>query len=372
MRPLPSSQISIIAVGIENYQFLPHLRGPRRDVESFFDLMTNSPTQSLYNPSQVLKIIDTDSANLRKMIDDFVITRSAQGDVLIFYFSGHGVPVGHSDFGFCTSDTRTHDFTGSVLPFTVIRFRDLLESLRVMGITPIIIIDACYSGMVGKALSITPVEAISNMRSEITQQYATNYVLFCSCSDRQVSMGNGNGGYFSQAIFETLREGFLTRKTDESVMYIKDVYEEVLRRVSVFVADSFPQLFLGETMPAVPIIKNVRYTPMQEKISPYLGKIILKLWNDGNELELSGYELGELVGPGAYGNHSKLSLPGWDLLEDGKVKKKRRLTEKGRQFARGEISIPSKLIYDPVSLNYLPSPDAIFLSIDDLLGGKVE
>lgn len=367
---MPSSQISIIAVGIENYQFLPRLNGPRLDVERIIDVFVTSPTTSLYKSTQVLKIIDTDSSNLRKIIDDYVISRSAHGDVLIFYFSGHGIPIGHSDFGFCTSDTRIHDITDSVLPFTVIRFGDLLESLRVMNITPIIIIDACYSGMVGKALPITPAKAISNMQSEITQQNATNYAFFCSCSDRQVSMGNGKGGYFSHAIFDTLQEGFATRKSDESIIYIKDVYEEVSRRVGTLAVDSIPQLFLGETMPIVPIAKNNRYTPRQEKISPYLGKIIQELWNNGNELELSGNELGKLVGPGAYGNHSKLSLPGWELLENGMVKKTRRLTERGRQFARGEISIPFSLIYDPTTKNYLPSPDAIFITLDDLLRRK--
>lgn len=365
MSPISTSQITIMTIGVENYQFFRSLQGPQRDVERFVDLLANSPATSLYQSSQVISLFNPDSNALRITINDYIINRSTQGDVLIFYFSGHGVPIGHSDFGFCTTDARIHDVTGSILPFTVIKFRDLIDSLRVMSVTPIIIVDACYSGMVGRSLYLSSSDAIDNMRREVASQNATNYALFCSCSDRQVSIGNRNGGYFSQTLFDILSEGFPTKKSGESMILIRNVYDEATRRLGALATDFVPQLFLGDTVPAIPLVKNIGFTPMQERFSPYMGRIVLALWNDGKERELSGNELLSLVGPGAYGNHSKLSYSIWGLLEDNPINHKRRLTKNGRLFARGEIAIPNKITYDSSVGDYVVSPDAIPVYINN-------
>lgn len=368
MRPVPTTQVSIIAVGVESYQFMPRLSGPKSDVDRFVHLLSECQSTSLYNQAQVFSMINPDSNTLRACVNNYLINRSAQGDILIFYFSGHGIPIGSFDFGFCTTDSRTHDNTGSVLPFTVIRFRDLLDSLRVMNVTPFVIIDACYSGQVGSALNLSPSDAIHNMQSEITKQNATNYALFCSCSDRQVSSGNANGGYFSQVIFTILSEGYTTKNSDESVIYIKYIYEETIRRAASIFTEAIPQLFLGDTMPSVPLVKNIGFTPKQERFSPYMGRIVLELWNNGNEQELSREEILSIVGPGAYANHSKLDDI-WSLVEENPNSHKIRLTERGRQFVKGEITIPNIMVLAS-NKNYVVSPKARYLNIQEIVKGN--
>jgi len=364
MSKVALSQVNIIAVGVENYRYMRPLRGPRRDIERFLDLLIDSSPIGLYKQSQVKNLIDPDSTTLRENINDLVINRSAQGDVLIFYFSGHGVPIGHSDFGFCTIDTRFQDVAGSVLPLTVLRFRDLMDSLYIMNIIPVIIIDACYSGMVGNAISLPASDAIMSMQRDLTRPNATNYALLCSCSDRQVSIGDNNGGIFSQTIFNVFEEGFDTHDTSKSKIYFQDVFHQITLRTCSIFADSTPQLYLGETLPWIPIVKNSGYTPRREHFFPYMREIILTMWNSGEERELSRSEILETIGRGAYGNHRKLSCVGWGLIEDNPINHKRRLTDRGRQFARGEISIPDEVVFDSGANEYIASPDASLLSIE--------
>jgi hypothetical protein len=367
MSPIPTSQINIIAVGVENYQFMKRLIGPKKDANGFIDLLVNSPMTGLYKSSQLLPLINPDSMKLREAINNFVINRSAQGDVLIFYFSGHGSPVGSYDFGFCTTDTRFHDATRSVLPLTLLRFRDLVDSLRVMGVAPIVIIDACFSGAAGNALNLSPSDVIQNMQREITRQNATNYALFCSCSDRQYSIGNGDGGIFSQIIIDVLRQGFQTHNPESSVVYIQDVFQRITDEVNSVIPDSTPQLFLGGTMPAIPLVRNAGYTPRRYQFSRYMGEIVASLWNNGEERELAKDEILTMVGRGAYGNHRKLSCLGWGLLEDNPTNKKRRLTERGRRFACGEIGIPNEVIYDSNTGDYIPSSDSYLIFLSNML-----
>jgi hypothetical protein len=366
MSTIPTSHVNLLAVGVENYKFMRSLRGPQRDVERFVDLMIKSPITGLYNLSQIKTLIDPDSSTLRVNINDYVISRSAQGDVFIFYFSGHGTPIGQSDFGFCTSDARIHLATDVVLPLTVLRFRDLIDSLRVMNITPVIIIDACYSGIVGSAIDISTSTTIGNMQREITRQNASNYALLCSCSDRQVSIGNNNGGIFSQAIYNVLNEGLSTHRPEKSVVYLQDIFPQLINRVNSLATDSTPQLFLGETIPGIPFVKNVGYTPQSYRFQPYLAEIITSLWNEGNEREFSRDEILSNIGRGAYGNHRKLSFIGWSLLEDNPQSGKRRLTEKGRQFAQGKIKIPDEVIYDSIINDYIASPNATLIDIKSI------
>jgi hypothetical protein len=359
MSLVPSSQVSLFAVGVENYQFMKRLRGPRKDIERFADLFTQSPATGLYSPSQIIMLPDPDSHFLRTSLNNFIINRSAEGDILIFYFSGHGIPIGRSDFGFCTTDSRIHDATGSTLPLTVLKLNDLIETLHVMNVIPVLIIDACYSGIAGKAIEVPPNDMSNIVKSSIASQFATNFAVFCACTDRQVTTGDINGGLFSKSLFDVMSEGLFTKKEKrKQFLSLQDLYDTIHSRIVSTPLNSTPQLFVGEALSRFPLVKNARYSPLEYQFTSYLNKILLALWNGGEEREL---EIGEIlisVGRGAYGNHRKLSLGGWNLVDDNPVTKKRRLTEHGRQFIRGEITIPDVIVYDTDSGVFIPAPQS--------------
>lgn len=364
MGEISTTQISILAIGVEKYEHFSSLQGPLNDLENLVELLVNSPTTKLYERSQLTRLENPKAEDVRASINEYILNRSALGDILIFYFSGHGIPIGHSDFGFCTRDARMHGTTGGILPYTVISFQELLKSLRVMDVTPVVIIDACYSGMVAKSLQTPSSDTIDSMKQNLNNENATKYALLCSCSDNQISKGNNVGGYFSQALFDILKNGFPTKKKEEEFIFLQRVYSELDSRIGALGADSVPRLFLGETLPSIPIARNIGFSPKKERFSPYMGKIILTLWNYGEEVELSSNEILSVIGSGAYGNHSKLSLEPWGLVEDNPNTQKRRLTDKGRQFAKGEISIPRNILYDSELNQYVATPNTDFVDVN--------
>jgi hypothetical protein len=218
------TRVTVFAVGVENYEHLRPLRGPGTDVEKIHELLVSSSTTAIFSESQFIKILDPTSEELRSRINSYTLGRSASGDILLFYFSGHGVSIGRDDFGFCTTDTVSHPGVDTALPFTVVKFSDLLATISIMGIIPIVIIDACYSGSAGSAL-ISPHEAISTMHNEIEKTNASNHALLCSCSDLQSSLDSPTGGLFSRCMFEVINTGIPNLRTGPYMIGLKDIYQ---------------------------------------------------------------------------------------------------------------------------------------------------
>jgi hypothetical protein len=117
-------------------------------------------------------------------------------------------------------------------------------------------------------------------------------------------------------------------------------------------------------MPQIPIAKNIKYQPDTEKFSPYMQRIITYLWNDGNPLQVTISEISKNVGPGAYGNHSKLSYSPWGLLEKGDKSRTRRLSERGIKFAKGELRIPGVIIKNADSSDWISAPGTNMITMN--------
>jgi uncharacterized caspase-like protein len=184
------SRVTIMAVGVNKYRdsHLKNLKGPHQDLDNLRNLLVKNPKTAIYQPKQFIELRDPDSFELRTKINEYVMSRSPEGDILLFYFSGHGVPIGRDDFGFCTTDTIVHPKSGITLPLSVVKFSEILSSLNPGNIIPVIIIDACYSGIAGKRLTIPPVEAISTIQNRVYTMSASSYCLLCSCSELDTSM----------------------------------------------------------------------------------------------------------------------------------------------------------------------------------------
>lgn len=78
----------------------------------------------------------------------------------------------------------------------------------------------------------------------------------------------------------------------------------------------------------------------KETFAAYHKSLLLFLWNDGSPQEVATKDIHGAVGASAYGNHKKLSLPPWNLLEDSDKPRHRRLTVRGLSFVEGELQIP--------------------------------
>ncbi len=364
-----TSHVTIIAIGVSSYhdKHFEQLRGADHDIDRLRRLLVENPKTALFTETQFIERFDPTINELRKIVVDYTLGRAYGNDILLFYFSGHGMPIGRDDFGFCVTDTIIYRESGKPIPLSVLKFSDLLKTIEIAGVTPVIIIDACYSGMVARALS--PADAVTSMQHLIHNLVASKFALLCSCSDEQEVEETPYGGVFSHYLCHVASEGIqgTKLKPSRSILGLKDIFPQLDKSIASYSSNFSPRLYIGPTLPDFPFVKNTRYRPNDYSFSKQDACIISALWADGNPQELTLEEISQICGKGAYGNHNKLSLEPWQLLEDvpNVFPQKRRLTETGIKFAKGEILIPKKILKDPDTEVFTPVKDTNLIGIKD-------
>jgi hypothetical protein len=355
-----------MAIGINKYKdpYLPNLKGPHKDVERLRNTLTKNIKTAVYNPKQFIELRDPDAQEFREKINKYVLDRSADGDILILYFSGHGVAIGRDDFGFCTTDTIIHPLSRIALPLSVVKFSEILQSLNTASVIPIIIIDACYSGVAGKSLEIPAIEAISTIHDQVHTVAASSYALLCSCSELQTSKDTLNGGVFSSQLVEIVAEGS-DKSDDASILTLHDVFDKLSEKVLSINMEAIPRLYLGPTLPKIPLALNAKFRIKNLILSPVYISILEALWNNGKPQSLSPDNIREICGNGAYGNHNKLSLEPWQLVETIPHTKMRRLTKRGEQFMQNKLKVPKKINRDPKSKKMVTAKKTGYVNYQD-------
>jgi hypothetical protein len=345
------SRVTIMAVGVSKYNDLhfQELRGPYRDLENLKELLVNNPKTALFKPNQFIELRDPTSSQLRQVINEYVIGRSADGDILVFYFSGHGVPIGTDDFGFCTTDTSIHHISGATLPLSAVKVSELLQSLNIANVIPVVIIDACYSGIAGKSLTIPAIDAIAGIDREIQSIAASSYALLCSCADFQSTIDTSLGGVFSRLLVDVCNQGIAEKNKNPQYLSLSEIFPELKEMAQQLNKDAFPKLYLGQTLPNFSLVANTLFQVPKKRrytLSPSYVHILEVLWEKGKD-GLSPDEIRELCGNGAYGNHNKLSLEPWRLVENVENSRNRKLTQRGIQFLANKLSVPKTIVQDP-------------------------
>jgi hypothetical protein len=354
---------SVIGVAISSYDHLPSLVGTAKDIDVIKNIFVSNKGTSLFDESETNFYLNVNSDQFRNIFTDYALSRSARGDILILYFSGHG-GVLSNQFEFCLSDSALGYEGNGLLPTTTVSFRDILHTLTSFDIHPVFIIDACFSGMTAPSGYKT---ITSIMDTQIENAMANSYALLASSSPYSSSTGTFEGGGFTQTLNSILVKG-LDKDPDRHFPFITlDQIASPLQDELTKLGSPLSKCYVGADLPNVAISKNVSFKPDTINLSPYMVKIVEFLWNDGDPIKAKRADLLQNVGPGAYGNHSKLSLPPWNLLKDAKEKGYRQLTERGIKFASGKIKLPRTIIRDPLSWEWLAAPWAEKVSFNDYI-----
>jgi hypothetical protein len=337
------SLVSIIAFGCDNYDNLPHLYKVREDLDRVRNVFCKSD-YSIFKEENYHEIYDKTSGELREEIQNYLFTRSAEQDILILYFSGHGTAIGREDFGFCMKDAEIHPEERVILPTSVVKLSELIGTLSIKNVSVILFVDSCYSGQISKSLNIKPIEISKEMGTEFVSSYGSSFGLITSCTDVQQTL---DLGIISQALKDICEQGI--SEINSPYLVFGDLSNSLYERIDrVGKGDSNSRVIIPSgAISNIPFCKNIQYVePEEQKIiysftNPYLNLLDV-LWNDGNPISLSKKEILEKTNSAsAYANHNKLSLPPWNLLETKEGK--RQLTERGLEFISGKIKIPKSV-----------------------------
>lgn len=358
---------SVIAITVSDYTVLKKLPGTYQDAKLTKDIFTENHQISLYD-SRYIALINPTGNQFRKALLEYSANRSAHGDILILYFSGHGTITGTNEFAFCPKDATFGINESKILPLSVITFRDVVQTLSAVDVFPVFIIDACFSGATAPQGTLS----VSGQMQDLLHTYFSgSYALLASTSVDLVSFESTFGGFFTRALHSLVSKGLGDREGKHIPFLTMDAISLPLQEQLAKEGHPLSKYYTGPTLPAIAIAKNSQFSPDKEKFVPYFKRIIQHAWNNGIVNPINIDELLLRVGKGAYANHSKLSLRPWELLADGQDNSTRILTERGILFAKGELSIPETIIRDPITWDWIPSPDCREITINDIRENKI-
>ncbi|MFC1641665.1 caspase family protein [Myxococcota bacterium] len=338
-------RVHIVASAVWEYEdcALPRLRGPAKDLEMVQQLFSRTSPVGLY-PDHCIEILTNPTLEqLRSTIVKYAMARSAKGDILIFYFSGHGTVLANNEFGLCLKDTKIRPDGGGCLPLSVLSFDDIIRTITAADVHPVFIINACFSGKAGQNEQNRVIEA---MHDDVHRVAASSYGLFCACYAEALAHDTPDGGAFTKALYETAVSGLGDdAHRQKRFLQLKDFSQPIQQRLT-HSGFPLPKLYLGPDLPEFHLVQNAGFQPRTETLMGYHRQTLELLWNGGNERSVTLTEILRKLGQSAYGNHSKLSLAPWHLVEDGKDTKHRRLTDRGRQFMLGKLRVPETIEKD--------------------------
>ena len=357
----------IFSVGVSDYDYLRSLSGPTFDLRKIRSIFLENQHTSLYDESQFIELINPTSSELRSEILNFADDRRARGDIVIFYFSGHGSVLGGREFVLCTKDSRFNSLIegGGILSTSSVLFKDIIYTFLSVDVIPVFILDSCFSSTVALAGNLQ-LDQINQIVQNDGYIFGNTYTMLCSSSTDVESKDTPDGGVFTIRLHETIQNGIKTGVyRNKPLLNITDITNPLTESLS---KDGYvlPRIFFGPQVPQIAICKNTGYQPETESFPPSYRKIIEHIWNSGNPKEILIDELGNKLGRGVYSNHSKLSLQPWGLLEDGQTEKYRKLTERGKLFAQGRLAIPKRIMKDPQTWEWVPDPRSHFVYINDV------
>ncbi|MBA3699234.1 MAG: caspase family protein [Planctomycetes bacterium] len=336
-------------IGVEDYENIEPLNGPRKDLDILSDLLSYDPQRGIIPRDSVFRLDSPSCAEFRQSLLDR-LNESDPGDVLILYFSGHGSNVSH-DFAFCLKDTSVYEDVAVSL--TVVKFSELMETFDLFQVTPIFIIDACYSGAVA---GIHPSEStIASMKREI-KIVGGRYALLCSCNERQTTSTTTDGGDFTRSLVNAVKNNLYG--SQKPYISISDIEDHLRRELESSGLNNIPKIVLGDSLPDVAICRNPQFQSRKYRLSGRLLSVLTFLWNGGNHRTARNDEILNEFGPGAYANNNKLSYGPWSLAKKTASGSGMTLTENGIKLMSGEISVHEVILKDPFSSAYFPDPAA--------------
>ncbi len=345
-KPVSSVQspghVHVLAAAVWEYEdaALPRLRGPKKDLDMVRALFSASSTLGVYQDKQIQTLANPTVEELRSAVVKYAMDRSAKGDILIFYFSGHGSVLANNEFGLCLKDTKIRPDGGGCLPLSVLSFDDIIRTLTAADVHPVFIIDACFSGKAGQNEQNKVVEA---MHDDVHRVAASSYGLLCACYGEALAHDTDDGGAFTKALYEVASAGLADdTHRQKPHLQLSDFSRPIQQRLTT-TGFPLPKLYLGPDLPEFPLVRNAGFQPRTETLMAYHRQTLELLWDGGKDRTVSLTEILRKLGQSAYGNHSKLSLGPWDLVEDGEDTKHRRLTKRGRLFVAGKLKVPETI-----------------------------
>ena len=142
----------LVSVGTFTHQDLEPLPKSSADVDAMKQILLD-PEIGSFNPSDITVLKDPLKRDLEAGIYNLFLNNRQRDDLLLFYFSGHGIVAENGKFYFSSHETEKRN--GKLLPYTTVASSDVHEwMIKSRSRRQVLILDCCHSGAFAKGMNI--------------------------------------------------------------------------------------------------------------------------------------------------------------------------------------------------------------------------
>ncbi|CAN1209823.1 Serine/threonine kinase [Tumidithrix helvetica PCC 7403] len=212
-----------LLVGNSNYTAgLNPLPSAVRDVEALREVLVN-PEVGGFAESDVTVLKDVEKGEIETAIHNLFANRKTD-DLLLFYFSGHGVTDSRSDFYFTVLSTSKDALPPTAMPSDYVhKAMNQSRSKR-----QVIILDCCHSGAFPKGMPMKNIDTVNVLpklggegRAILTASSSTQYAFEQEGFDLSL---------YTHFLVEGLKTGAAAKNDNEDIS-VEDLYEYVRDKV---------------------------------------------------------------------------------------------------------------------------------------------
>lgn len=234
-------KIWAVVVGVGSYEHMPSLRFTDDDAYKFWGFLQSPEGGAL--PKNQLRILVDEDATYRNILDMTrrVLHQADDNDVVLFYFSGHGLE----------SSFLPVDYDGSRNQIYHKQISELIDQSRAKH--KVVIVDACHSGAYKGFRSTDAVDRSLAHYYRAFENSKGGTALLLSSKEKEYSLEDGGlrSGVFSYFIIKGL-QGKADSNGDR-IISVEELFNYARKNVRQYTASMQTPVLLGQYDPKMPL-----------------------------------------------------------------------------------------------------------------------
>ncbi|ACC83944.1 caspase, EACC1-associated type [Nostoc punctiforme] len=229
-----SKKIALL-IGVSEYgEGIPPLSSALNDVEAMQRVLQNP---NLGGFEQIERLLNPDAIAMRKAIQK-LFREAGKDDLVLFFFSGHGITNDEDHLYLATRNTAKEDFEATAVDANFIRG----QSNNCYAKRQVLILDACYSGAIAQGWRTKSVGV------DIKKQLgAEGRVVLTSSSATQTSFEQEGStlSLYTQYLVEGIETGAADKDNDGNI-YVHELHAYAKAKVKIVKSNMTPDIILDK------------------------------------------------------------------------------------------------------------------------------